>query len=53
MRINHSRTDVSVTEQLLNGANVIAVFKEMRGEGVPKRVMAISFLHITESHGWG
>src|SRR5688572_1955527 len=43
MRVDHRRGDVAVAEQLLDCADVVAVFKEMRGkrvtEGVTARVL--------------
>jgi hypothetical protein len=43
MGVNHRCSDVFVTEQLLNRTNVIAVFKQMRGEAVPEGVAACRF----------
>src|SRR5262252_242604 len=40
MGVNHRRSDVFVTEQLLNRTNVIAVFKQMCGEAVSEGVAA-------------
>lgn len=33
--VDHRRRDVAMAEQLLDGANVIAGFQEVRREGVP------------------
>src|SRR5215469_4471513 len=41
--VNHRRSDVFVTEQLLNRTNVIAVFKQMCGEAVSEGVAACRF----------
>jgi hypothetical protein len=40
MRVDHRRGDVAVTEQFLDGANVVAVFEKMRRERVTKGVAA-------------
>ena len=37
MDVNHRGSDVFVTEQLLNRTDVVAVFKQMRGEAVAPR----------------
>ncbi len=39
--IGHRRLDVAVTQKLLDGSNVIAPFKQMRGKGMPEGVAAI------------
>src|SRR5260370_18565639 len=36
MRVDHSRSDIFVTEELLDGADVVAVFKQVWREAVPK-----------------
>ena len=36
MRVNHRGLDAGVSEQFLNGSDVIAVFEQVRGEGVPE-----------------
>ena len=38
VRVDHRRADVGMTEQLLHGANVVARFKQVRGERVAQRV---------------
>ncbi len=38
MRVQHGRADVLVTEQFLNGPDVVTSFKEVRGERMPKCV---------------
>lgn len=38
MRVNHRRFDVAMAQQLLNGSNVIAAFKDVCGEGMPECV---------------
>jgi hypothetical protein len=40
--VNHGRGGVFVSEEFLNGADVLAVFKQMSGETVPPRK---SFAH--------
>ena len=36
--VDHRRIDVFVSEQLLHGADVVAVFEQVSGEGVPEGV---------------
>ena len=38
MRVNHRRAHIFVTEKFLNSANVVAVFEQVRREGVPERM---------------
>lgn len=38
VRIDHRRADIVVAEELLNGADVVAVLEEVRGEGVTERM---------------
>ena len=38
MRIDHGGTNIAVAEQLLNGADVVAVFQQMRGETMAQRM---------------
>ena len=40
MRIDHGRAYIRLTEELLHGADVIAIFKQVGGEAVPKCVAA-------------
>ncbi len=40
MGVNHCGSHVGVPEQLLNRADVIALFQKMRGKGVPQGVRA-------------
>jgi len=35
MRVDHRRADITVTQQLLYGPDVVAVFEQMRSEGMP------------------
>ena len=39
--VHHGRADILVTEQLLNGAYVVAVLQEMRGKTVPQRIRTL------------
>ena len=34
VRVDHGRTDIGVPEQFLNRADVVAIFRKMRGEGM-------------------
>ena len=43
MSVNHRGSDVFVTEQLLNGTDVIAAFKQMCGEAVSESMAACWF----------
>jgi hypothetical protein len=36
--VDHRRADIAVTEQLLNGADIVTVLEHMRGEAVPQGV---------------
>jgi hypothetical protein len=36
MGVDHGRSDILVTKQLLDSANIVAIFEQMRGEAVPK-----------------
>ena len=38
--VNHSGTDVFVSKQFLHGANIVAIFKKMRGKRVPQAMAA-------------
>jgi hypothetical protein len=40
VRINHGSAYISMAEQLLNGANVVAVFQQMRCKRMAERVRA-------------
>ena len=41
--VNHGRGDVLVPEEFLHGANIIAVFQQMRSETVPEGMAAGGF----------
>ena len=43
MGVNHGGRDVFVAEQLLNRTDVVAVFKQMRGEAVSEGMAACRF----------
>lgn len=43
MSIDHGGSDVFVSEQFLNGADIVTGFEEMRGEGMAKRVCMYLF----------
>ena len=36
MRVNHRRLDIFVTKQFLYGSDIVAILKQMRGEGMTK-----------------
>jgi hypothetical protein len=36
MGVDHSRFDIIMSQQLLNGSDVVAVFQQMRGKAVAK-----------------
>jgi hypothetical protein len=36
--VNHRRLHISVSEEFLNCANIIAIFQQVRGERMPKHV---------------
>jgi hypothetical protein len=38
--VDHGCFDILVTQQLLHGANIVAVFKQVGGKAVPKRMAA-------------
>ena len=38
MGVDHRRRDVLVTEQLLDGADILPILEEVSGEGMPKGV---------------
>ena len=44
MRVNHGGSHVLVAEQLLNSADIIAIFKQIRCEGVTERVAGCMFV---------
>ena len=40
MGVNHGRSDVGVSEQLLNRADIVAIFQQMGGKGMAHGVRA-------------
>jgi hypothetical protein len=40
MRADHRGADISMSEEFLDGTNIIARFKQMCGKRMPKRVAA-------------
>ena len=51
MGVDHRGADVVVTEELLHGADVVAVFEEMRGERMPQRVAGGPLVNASLTHG--
>lgn len=51
MGVDHRGADVVVTEELLHGADVVAVFEEMRGERMPQRVAGGSLVNRSQPNG--
>ena len=51
MGVDHRGADVVVTEELLHGADVVAVFEEMRGERMPQRVAGGPLVNLSQPHG--
>jgi hypothetical protein len=49
MGVDHSGGDILVAEQLLNGANIVAVLQQMCGKTVPPRK---SFAHAVGVSGF-
>jgi hypothetical protein len=45
MRIDHRSTYISVSKQFLDGSYVVAVFKQVRGKRMAKRVRACRLVH--------
>ena len=43
MSVNHRRRDVFVSQQLLHGTDIIAVFQKVRGEGMAEGVRCCGF----------
>ena len=51
MGINHSRSDIAVAQQLLDGADIIIGLQEMAGETVPERMGGSSFCDFVLLNG--
>ena len=49
MSINHRRLDVLVPEELLNGANIVPIFKEVGGEAVAECVRGDRLVDVGEA----
>ena len=41
VEVPHRRADVPVAQQALDGVDVDTRFKQMRGEGVPQRILTL------------
>lgn len=46
MRVDHRRAHVVVTQQLLHGADVVAVFQQVGGEAVPQGMRRDGFVEF-------
>jgi len=44
VRVNHRRADILVSEQFLNRADVVMIFKQVRGKAVPQRMARAAFV---------
>jgi hypothetical protein len=53
VRVDHSHADVIVTQQLLDGADVAAIFEEMRRKGVAEGVTGGSLGETRPTNGFG
>ena len=51
MGVNHRRGHVRMAQQLLDGADVVAVFKQMGGEGMAKTMAARGFCDARPNSG--
>ena len=49
--VDHRRADISVSEKLLDGPNVVAVFEEVGREGMAKRVARGPLRDASRGHG--
>ena len=52
MSVDHRCADVPVTEELLDGADVVVVLEEVGGEGVAKRVTGRALRDGRPAHGF-
>ncbi len=43
MRVDHGRSDISVTQQLLNRSDIVAVFQQVGCKRMPQRMTARRF----------
>jgi len=53
MGVDHCGFDTRVTEKFLNGADIIAIFDQVSGEGMPKRVTGHGFLDLGIAYSLG
>ena len=51
MCVDFRRLDVRMSQQFLNGAQIVATFEKMGGEGMAKRVATAVFENTTRAHG--
>jgi hypothetical protein len=42
MGVDHRRSDAPVTKKLLNGSDVVTIFKQVRCKRMPKRMAGVS-----------
>ena len=52
MRVNHRSADIGVAKQFLNGPNVVPVFQEVGGKGMPKSVWGCRLEYLCLSDGF-
>ncbi len=50
MGIDHRRAQIPVAEELLDRADVVAVLKKVRREGVPERMASRGFVQARAAH---
>jgi len=50
MGINHRSSHIAVTQQLLDGACVLAILEQVSGEGVPQRMTSAALLNQRFPH---
>ena len=51
MGVDHGRLNVFVAKQLLNGADIITIFKQVRGESVAEDVRSDALLNMCFASG--
>ena len=51
MGVDHGRGDIFVTQQLLNGADIVSGLKEVGSKGVPEGMAGDMFVDIREPYG--
>ena len=52
MRVNHRSCHIFVTQKLLDRADIVAIFEQVRGKRMPKRVRSCRFVQARFSHGF-